>query len=617
MESDLLTMAYPPLLVFAAALLVLVLPRIAGFAAGALSLAGVLAISVYAPEGSYLTGTFLGFDVVAFHVDGFSQMIGIGLGFLGICSVIYAYSSGASRELVAIALTYVASSLGAAFAGDWLVLVFMWELMAVTSTLVVWHYGGDAVRAGFRYALFHGTGGVIVLLAVAAHYVEAGTFVYDGTGIASGLPAMLAVLGMGVNVGFIGLHTWLPDTYPRPHFAASVFLSVYTTKTSAFVLYRAFPIGAESELGIYIAYMGGLMSVYGATFALLQHDMRALLSYHIQAQLGYIVAGIGMGAWMVETEIATAGAMSHLFNNILFKSLLFMAVGVVIFRTGEEDLYKLGGLWREMPLTAIGFGLGALSITAIPGFNGYISKGMLFDAADPHYYGVHEFEALYWLLWIGAIGTLLSFIKLGYYVFFHGESDISVPDARPGQTIAMLGLGGACLLFGVWWQGLADLAPTIHAHGGEFSFVYPNDGEGHLHPYSSSHLETAGILTAVALVTFAVVRKPLSKLDLGDPARVVFPAGYYVGRWSMLATTELYRVVDAAAVGLVKRCYWIGNNPVLAVDAAARRVPGVDVEDRQPTDGGRPSTIHLRASIGTTVLLLTVVLTVILLLLLV
>ncbi|WP_394364836.1 Na(+)/H(+) antiporter subunit D [Haloterrigena salifodinae] len=615
-ESDLLTMAYPPLLVFAAALLVLVLPRIAGFAAGALSFAAVLAVSVYASEGQYLTGTFLGFDVVPFYVDPFSQMIGVGLGFLGICSVIYAYSSEASRELVAIALSYIASSVGAAFAGDWLVLVFMWELMAITSTLVVWHYGGDAVRAGFRYALFHGTGGVIVLLAVAAHYVEAGTFVYDGTGIASGLPAMLAVLGMGVNVGFIGLHTWLPDTYPRPHFAASVFLSVYTTKTSAFVLYRAFPIGAESDLGIYIAYMGGLMSVYGATFALLQHDMRALLSYHIQAQLGYIVAGIGMGAWMVESEIATAGAMSHLFNNILFKSLLFMAVGVVIFRTGEEDLYKLGGLWREMPLTAIGFALGALSITAIPGFNGYISKGMLFDAADPHYYGVHEFEALYWLLWLGAIGTLLSFIKLGYYVFLHGESDISVPDAKPGQTIAMLGMGGACLLFGVWWQGLADLAPTIHAHGGEFSFAYPDGGEGHLHPYSSSHLQTAGILTAVALVTFAIVRKPLSKLDLGDPARVVFPAGYYVGRWSMLATTELYRIVDAAAVGLVKRCYWIGTNPVLAVDAAARRVPGVDVEDRQPTDGGRPSTIHLRASIGTTVLLLTVVLTVILLVLL-
>ncbi|SEV82703.1 Na(+)/H(+) antiporter subunit D [Natrinema salifodinae] len=617
MEAEFLSMAYPPLLVFAAGLLVLVLPRLAGFAVGALSLAAVLAISLIAPEGQHLAGTFLGFEVVPFLVDDFSRMIGLGLGFLGICSVIYAYSSEASETLTAFALIYVSSSLGAAFAGDWLVLLFMWELMAVTSTLVVWHYGGEAVRAGFRYAVFHGTGGVLVMLAVAVHYVQAGTFIYSETGIADGIPALLAVLGMGVNVAFIGFHTWLPDTYPRPHFAASVFLSVYTTKTSAFILYRAFPVDAQSDLGIYIAYMGGLMAVYGASFALLQHDMRALLSYHIQAQLGYIVAGIGMGAWLVESEIAVAGAMGHLFNNILFKSLLFMAVGVVIYRTGEEDLYELGGLWREMPLTAIGFGLGALSITAIPPFNGYISKGMVFDAADPHYYGVAEFEALYWLLWLGAIGTLLSFIKLGYYVFFHGESDVSVPDAKPGQTVAMLGLGGACLLFGVWWQGLADLAPTLHAHGGEFEFAYPDGGESHLHPYSSSHLQTAGVLTAIAAVAFAIVRKPLSKLDLGDPAMIVYPATYHVSRWTMLAVTELYAAVDAAVVGIVKRCYWLGNNPVLAVDAAARRLPLVDVEERQPTDGGRPSTIHLRTSIGTTVLLLVLVLTAVLWLLVV
>ncbi len=617
MELEALSLAYPPLLVFAAAVLVLVLPRIAGFTVGALSLAAVLVISLVAPEGQHLAGTFLGFEVVPYYVDDFSRLVGLGLGFLGICSVIYAYSSEASKTLVALALVYVASSIGAAFAGDWLVLLFMWELMAVTSTLVVWHYGGEAVRAGFRYALFHGTGGVLVMLAVAAHYVEVGTFVYSGTGIASGLPALLAVLGMGVNVAFIGVHTWLPDTYPRPHFAASVFLSVYTTKTSAFILYRAFPLEAQSELGIYIAYMGGLMAVYGATFALLQHDMRALLSYHIQAQLGYIVAGIGMGA-TVYSELATAGAMTHLFNNILFKSLLFMAVGVVIYRTGEEDLYKLGGLWREMPLTAIGFGLGALSITAIPGFNGYVSKGMLFDAAnpDPHYYGVAEFEALYYLLWLGAIGTLLSFIKLGYYVFFHGESDIEVADAKPGQAVAMLGLGGACLLFGVWWEGLADLAPTLHANGGHFAFAYPG-GESELHPYSPSHLETAGILTGVAAATFVVVRKPLSKLDLSDPAMVVYPATYYVSRWTMLAVTGTYAAVDAAVVGAVKRCYWAGNNPVLAVDAAARRLPLVDVDERQPTDGGRPSTIHLRASIGTTVLLLTLVLTLVLWLLVV
>ncbi|ELY54985.1 Na(+)/H(+) antiporter subunit D [Natronococcus jeotgali] len=617
MEIDLLTAAYPPLIVLAAALLVLVLPRIAGFAVGAASLAAVLAISLLAPGGEHLGGTFLGFEVVPFLVDDFSRMIGIGLGFLGICSVLYAYSSEASETLVAFALAYVASSIGAAFAGDWLVLLFMWELMAVTSTLVVWHYGGDAVRAGFRYAVFHGTGGVLVMMAVAVHYVQTGTFVYDGSGIAGGVPALLAVLGMGVNVAFVGVHTWLPDTYPRPHIAASVFLSVYTTKTSAFVLYRAFPIGGESDLAIYVAYMGGVMAVYGAGFALLQHDMRALLSYHIQAQLGYIVAGIGIGAGAATSELATAGAMTHLFNNILFKSLLFMAVGVVIYRTGKEDLYELGGLWREMPLTAVAFGLGALSITAIPGFNGYVSKGMLFDAANPGYYGTPEYQALYYLLWLGAIGTLLSFIKLGYYVFFHGESDISVPDAKPGQTVAMFGLGAACLLFGVWWQGLADLAPTLHAAGGHFEFAYPG-GESELHPYSASHLETAGILTGVAAVTFVIVRKPLSKLDLSDPATVVFPGGYSLGRWSMLAVTELYAAVDRAVVDVVTSCYWIGNNPALAVDAAARRLPDwvVDVEEPRPADGGRPSTIHLRASVGLTVLVLTVALTVVLWLLL-
>ncbi|ELY66956.1 Na(+)/H(+) antiporter subunit D [Natrinema versiforme] len=614
MAVESLSLAYPPLLVFAAALLVLVLPRIAGFTVGALSLAAVLAISLVAPEGQHLAGSFLGFDVVPFYIDDFSRMVGIGLGFLGVCSVIYAYSSEASKTLVAFALVYVSSSIGAAFAGDWLVLLFMWELMAVTSTLVVWHYGGEAVRAGFRYALFHGTGGVLVMLAVAVHYVEVGSFLYTATdGIATGIPALLAVLGMGVNVAFIGFHTWLPDTYPRPHIAASVFLSVYTTKTSAFILYRAFPVEGSHDLSIYIAYMGGLMAVYGATFALLQHDMRALLSYHIQAQLGYIVAGIGIGS-----QLAVAGSMSHLFNNVLFKSLLFMAVGVVIYRTGEEDLYHLGGLWREMPLTAIGFGLGALSITAIPGFNGYVSKGMIFDAANPGYYGQPEYQALYWLLWLGAIGTLLSFIKLGYYVFFHGESDIEVADAKPGQTVAMLGLGGACLLFGVWWQGLADLAPTLHGHGGHFTFSYYG-GESELHPYSLSHLETAGILTAVAAVTFVLVRKPLSKLDLGDPAMVVYPATYTFSRWTMLAVTETYAAVDKAVVGGVKRCYWIGNNPVLAVDAAAGRLPDwvVDVDERQPTDGGRPSTIHLRTGIGTTVLLLTLVLTAILWLLVV
>ncbi|GAB3035800.1 Na(+)/H(+) antiporter subunit D [Natronobiforma cellulositropha] len=609
-ELEALTMLYPPLLVFAAALLVVVLPRIVGYTLGALSLFGVLAIALFVPDGSHLAGTFLGFEVAPFYVDDFSRLVGIGLGFLGAFAVIYAYSSEAPRVTAAFALAYVSSAIGAVFAGDWLTLVFMWEIMALTSTLVVWHYGGDAVRAGYRYAIAHGIGGSLVLFAVAAQYAATDTFSMVGPdgemlGIAAGVPALLAVLGIGVNVAFVGFHTWLPDTYPRPHFAASVFLAAFTTKTSALILFRAFPEG-----NLYLAYMGGLMAVYGVCFALLQHDMRALLSYHIQAQLGYMVAGIGIG-----TTIGIAGAMGHLFNNVLYKSLLFMAVGVIIYRTGENDLYKLGGLWREMPITAVAFLIGALSITAVPGFSGFISKGMVLDAASG-YFGGPEYQALYWLLFIGAVGTFLSFIKLGYYAFLHGPAQYTVRDAKTGQTVAMFSVGGACLLLGLpalGWPVFTDLLPLVDGTG----FI-GTEGPETLNPYSPSHLWDAAVLLTVSVIGFKLIRKPLSKIDLPDPAFVLNPATFYLGRGSMLAVTGTYAAVDRAAVGAVRRCYWAGSHPTLAVDEVARRLPDslVEVDERHPTNGGRPSTIHLRASIGLIILLVTLVLTVVLWLLL-
>ncbi len=613
-EIDALTTLYPPLVVFAAALLVLVLPRVLGYAVGTLSLLVVLAVSLFAPEGVHLSGTFLGFEAQPFLIDEYTRMVGAGLGFLGTFAVIYAYSSDADRVMTAFALAYVSSALGAVFAGDWLVLVFMWEVMAITSTLLVWHYGGDAVRAGYRYALAHGIGGSLVLFGVIAHYAQVETFIYGANvaveqeliagGIEPGIPAILVVLGIGVNVAFIGFHTWLPDTYPRPHFAASVFLAAYTTKTSAYVLFRAFPEGH-----LWLAYMGGLMAVYGVVFALLQHDMRALLSYHIQAQLGYMVAGIGIG-----TAIGVAGAMGHLFNNVLYKSLLFMAVGVIIYRTGENDLYKLGGLWREMPITAVAFAIGALSITAVPGFSGFISKGMVLDAADPGYYAPgSEYQALYWLLFIGAIGTFLSFIKLGYYAFLHGPSDREVADAKPGQTVAMLSVGGACVVLGILWWEFTDLLPLVDG-----ATVTIAGTDSTLTPYSTGHLLDAAILITVSVVGFKLIRKPLSKVDLGDPATLINPAMYHLGRATMRGVEGTYAAVDAAAVSLVRTCYWAGNNPALAVDQTARYLPDwiLEVDERKPADGGRPSTIHLRASIGTTVLLITLILTAILLLVL-
>jgi multicomponent Na+:H+ antiporter subunit D len=608
--TEFLTVVPPAFVVLAAALAVALLPRLPGHAIGALSTLWILAVALFAPDGNFWEINFLGFETVFLQIDGLSQLVALAAGILATAAVVYAYSSDAPKLMTALALSYVGSTAGVIFAGDWVSLIAWWEFMAVTSTLLVWHHGGEAVRAGYRYALAHGIGGSLFLFAIVWHLAVGGGLLIDGgigvggaaplaaIGIEADMPMILAAAGIGINCGFIGLHTWLPDTYPRPHIAASVFLSVFTTKTGAYVLLQTFPDGS-----ILLAYMGGAMAVYGAAFALFQHDMRALLSYHIMAQLGYMIAGIGL---LTVTKKGGVGAIMHAFNNILFKALLFMAVGVVIYRTGIEDLYDLGGLWREMPLTAIAYLLGALSITATPPFNGFVSKGAVLTAS--HEYHAFGTSPVWILLLVGAVGTLLSFIKLGYYAFLHGTYDGSVRDAKWGQTAAMFAVGGACLAFGLpggWEFAVGLVAPEVagfHVHD--------------LHPYSTGHLTESAALILVSVPAFVLIRKPLSKLGhVPDFDVIVNPLVYYTGKAGIYGTTELFAAVDRAAVRFVETCYWISAHPVRAVERGTRWLPdGIRPEfvGESTPDGGGVSRLYLRAGIGTTVLVLSAAVTVLL-----
>ena len=609
--TELLTIVPPVVILFLAALAVVILPRATGHVIGALATLWVLAVAVFAPTGDFWAVQFLGFDVTFLQIDGLSQLIALAAGILATAAVLFAYSSDAPKLLTAFALTYVGSTTGVIFAGDWLTLIFWWELMAVTSTLLVWHHGGAAIRAGYRYAIAHGIGGSLFLFAVIWHIAAGGGLPIDGgiavggaaplsaIGFAADWPMILAGLGIGVNCGFIGLHTWLPDTYPRPHVAASVFLSVFTTKTGAYVLLQAFPSGS-----LFLAYLGGAMAVYGVVFALLQHDMRALLSYHIMAQVGYMTAGVGLIS--VAGPGSGIGAVMHAFNNILFKALLFMAVGVVIYRTGIEDLYELGGLWRQMPITAGAFGLGALSITAVPLFNGFISKGMILDAASTDYLAGGE-PIVWYLLFIGAIGTFLSFIKLGYYTFLHGEYDGMVKDATPGQSAAMLSVGGICVLFGlpVVWQHVAGLAID----------VYPAVALADFDPFSSGHLLDAAILIAISVPGFFLIKKPLSKIGhVPDMEVFINPLVFYSGKGGVYLVTETFAAIDRAGIRFVRGCYWIGSHPVQAAVVVTGWLPEPlrpEFVSTSSPSGGELSRLSLRAGIGTTVLILGVVLTVI------
>jgi multicomponent Na+:H+ antiporter subunit D len=580
---------HPAALVLLAAVLAWQLPRSVGHVVGIVATLGAAAIAWFAPAGTHYEVELFGvFEAVLFNVDQFSALMGLIFGFIGAIAVLYSWYSGADRVQTAFALSYVGTSFGAVFAGDWLTLIFFWELMAVTSTLLVWHYGGAAVRAGFRYALLHGIGGSLLLAAIVWHYDAVGSLLFSASAGMEGTTAqVLAAVGIGVNVGFVGLHAWLPDTYPRPHVAASVFLCVFTTKTGVYGMYRAFPDGH-----LWIAYMGGAMAVFGAFAALLQSDMRRLLSYHIQSQVGYMIAGVGIGS-----TLAVAGAFGHVFNHILYKSLLFMTVGVVIYRTGEESLDRIGGLGRKMPLTAITFAVAALSIAGFPGFNGFVSKGIVIAEAD-HY---EKYEALWYLLLLGGVGTFLSFIKLGYFAFVEGSYDGEVEDANLGQSVGMSLVAILCVVLGVYPAALYRVLPggeilgwqTFEASHYEFTV------------FTTGHLIEGFGLAALGLIGFAILRGPLHRIGTVPDVDWVYNRASFVGtRWLVVGVTEVYAIVDRGAVWLADGSMAVARDP----EGYARRVPGSDRVLDEPGERYKP----LRSGIGRSILLVVLVATVVL-----
>jgi formate hydrogenlyase subunit 3/multisubunit Na+/H+ antiporter MnhD subunit len=457
--------AIPPFIIFLiGAPLVLALggrARQAGLAIlGAVSLINVLLL-----PGGYFSGQaagvvtqwnvpFLEYTLTLLRVDSLSYLTGLIFALITFFAILYAAAVAAPR-LHLYALLYAGASLGVVFAGDWITLLFFWELMAVTSTFLIWQEGGEAIGAGYRYLLWHGLGGTLLGAGIALLFMGGGSPV---VGPLAGIPAVtyqvwasvLIVLGIGVNLAFIPLHTWLPDAYPRANFVASVFLSVYTTKAAVYLLARAQP-GTE-----FIAIMGALMAVYGVIFAVFQNDTRRLLSYHIISQLGYMVAGIGILGWLGAADtvgqLGLAGGMAHLFNNLLYKTLLFMAVGVIIWKTGENALSRVGGLQKKMPVTAIAFWIAAFSIAGLPLFNGFISKGMVLLAAE------HTSIWLWVLLEIASFGTFLSFLKLGYFAFLRpGTTEASDPPFL--MQAAMLGIAALCIIIGIYPALLYALLP--------------------------------------------------------------------------------------------------------------------------------------------------------------
>ncbi len=395
------------------------------------------------------------------------------MGFIG---ALYALHVDDSRQSMA-ALFYAGSSLGVVFAGDYFTLFIFWEIMAFASAYLIFaQRSNDAIAAGTRYLLVHIFGGVCLIGGIVIHYVNTGSLLF-GPIEGAGTAFYLILIGFILNAAVPPLSAWLSDAYPEATITGSVFLAAFTTKTAVYVLVRGFP-GTEI-----LVPLGVFMALYGVVYAVLENNCRRLLAYHIISQVGYMVAGVGIG-----TDMALNGAVSHAFAHILYKSLLFMGVGAVILTTGKEKLTELGGIWKSMPITVTLYMIGAFAISGFPLFSGFVSKSMVISAAA----GDHR-AAVSLLLTLASAGTFLhTGLKLPYYMFFGEDKGLK---AKEPPMNMLLGMGAAafmCIGLGVFPGLFYSVLP------------YPVD----YHPYTGAHITGAlGMLLFTGVGFFMLLKK--------------------------------------------------------------------------------------------------------------
>jgi len=382
-------------------------------------------------------------DLIFGRVDNMSLVFGYVFGIVGFIGMLYGYHLKTVREHVA-AFVYAGGAMGAVFAGDLFTLFLFWEIMSFSSVFIIW-FGGfpRSAKAGTRYLLIHILGGVCLLGGVIIHVVQTGDIGF-GAFSPAGWAGGLMLFGFLVNAGGPPLHAWLPDAYPEGSVTGTIWLATFTTKVAVYTLARGFA-GAEV-----LIYVGLFMTLFGVCMTIIENDIRRLLSYHIISQVGYMVTGIGVG-----TELAVNGAVAHAINNILFKGLLMMGMGSVIYMTGRRKGTELGGLGRVMPMTAMLYMIGGFSISGVPLFNGFISKGMIISAAsEAHFAGTSL------LLTLAAAGTFLSTtLKLPFIVFAGEDKKIKASDPPPNMIFAMGIAAALCFLLGVQPHFLTDLLP--------------------------------------------------------------------------------------------------------------------------------------------------------------
>lgn len=530
-----MTSLHPGILLMVSGGLCALLPKGWGRYCG---VAGALAAVVSAltlGRGDLLVLPFVGgIQLHLLFVDSLSWLFTIFFAFLALLGSIYAFHNDSRAEQLA-SLSYAGSTIGMVLAGDWISLIFFWELMAVSSLYLVWAGGTAASRkAGMRYLLVHMLGGNLLLAGILFQAASGKLLLSSLTGT-QGAAFWLILLGICVNGVVPPFHFWAADAYPESSITGGVFLSALTTKAAVYLLIRLYA-GTD-----WLLWVGVFMALYGAVYAILENDMRRLLSYHIVSQLGFMVAGVGIGS-----SLALDGAAAHAVTNVLQKSALFMGAGAVMRATGCRKLNQLGGLGKRMPLTCTCFLAAGLSIAGLPLFNGFVAKSMTITAAADA--GLPAAELL---LTLAGIGTFLSIcLKMAYYMFF-------APAQQPERELKRLPVNMcAAMVLAAAGNTVLGLAPSLlHSR-------LPN--ESIYHAYTVDHVTQYIQLLGAAAIPFLLYLShmmPRSALNLDVDWLLRKPFATAVD-WTSRMCCIVRDSLGGQMGELVKAVEKLGENPV-------------------------------------------------------
>jgi len=445
--------------------------------------AGVLIFQIHGLNpGAHFGGQLIfgPVELTTLRIDKLSVVWGYLFCLAGIINGIYALHEKC-RMTDSSALIYTGAAIAGVLSGDMITLFIMWELTAISSVFLIWKGGDHAYAAGVRYLAIHVLSGVMLLAGAILHAeANGGDFMFNEIGLESP-GGWLMLLAMGIKVGFPGLHMWMQDAYPKASITGTVILASFTTKFAVYALARGF---AGEEILIWV---GAIMTCFPVFFAVVENDLRRVLAYSLNNQLGFMVCGIGIG-----TSLALNGVVGQVFVHVIFKGLLFMSIGAVMYRTGTAKASELGGLFRSMPYTAIFCLIGAASIAAVPLFAAFVTKAMILAAA------VYDYHYIPFLMMLFASAGVMehSGIKVPHFTFFAHDSGRRVKEA-PWNMLAAMGIAAFLCIYLAWpWGGFQNLYALM-----------PFEMDKPYKPYTVDHVVFQMQLLFAAIFAFTLLKR--------------------------------------------------------------------------------------------------------------